>query len=60
MKHPLPPSDIRKKSGRQFLWFDLEERYVPLIDEGESMPPEAHYRAAEQMTTRLHHRRHGR
>lgn len=57
MKAPQPPSDLRTK-GRDFLWFDHEERYLPVINEGEPMPPASHYAEAERLTKRLHSRRH--
>lgn len=62
MKRPSfgkPPSDLKTK-GRNFMWFDHEERYIPVIEEGEDIPPMEHYKAAERLTRRLHERRHGR
>jgi hypothetical protein len=59
MKAALPPSELRKP-GRQFLWVDREERYIPLIYEGQAMPSPAHYAMAERLTKRLHDRRSGR
>lgn len=36
--------------GRQYFWFDLEDRYLPLIEEGEAPPTAEHYGRAEQLT----------
>lgn len=40
--------------GRQYMWFDIEDRCIPLIEEGEAPPDQDHYDAAERQTAFIH------
>jgi hypothetical protein len=57
-REPKPPEDIRKRTGERFLWFAEDDRYIPLIDEGDdTLIDEQCYKTAAEMTARLRARR---